>query len=57
MTDWRQNKVVGIVAGAIFVLALIFVIQNAMRLFQKKTELTESEKRGIAPAEEIAPRR
>ena len=57
MAGWRENKIVGITAGAIFILALLFMIQNAMRLFLKKSELSESEKRGIAPAEEIAPRR
>jgi len=28
MSDWKKNKIVGIVAGAIFILSIVLVVQG-----------------------------
>jgi hypothetical protein len=55
MASWKENKVVGIIAGIVFVISLIFVIRGLMTLFPKRAE-TDAGK-VIPPAEQLVPKR
>ena len=53
MTNWKENKAVGVAAAAVFILAMIFTLKGLIGARPAQSKLTEAEKKGITPAEEM----
>lgn len=52
MASWKENKAVGIAAGVIFVLAVIFVVRGLMAR-PGEEKLTGIGEKGVPPALEM----
>ena len=57
MASWKENKVVGIAAGVIFILAMIFTLRGLIVSRQGQEKLTGAGKEVVAPAEAILPKK
>lgn len=53
MASWKENKVVGIVAGVVFVLCLIVVIKVVMGMRTKQVPSAVEQMRSVEPQAEI----
>ena len=53
MGSWKENKVVGVAAGVVFILAMIFTLRGIIGSRPAQPKLTEAGKKVIPPAEEI----
>ena len=53
MADWKENKIVGIVAGVVFVLCLIIVIKVVMGMRPEQVPLAVEQMRSIEPQAKI----
>ena len=51
MASWKENKVVGIAAGVIFILAMIFTLRGLIAARQGEEKLTGAGKEVVSPAE------
>jgi len=52
MANWKENKMVGVVAAAAFILAMIFMARSLMT-GPGQAKLSEAGKKGVPPAEEM----
>jgi len=52
MGSWKENKVVGVAAGVVFILAMIFTLRGIIGSRPAQPKLTEAGKKVIPPAEE-----
>ena len=48
MANWKENKVVGIVAAVVFIIALIFIIKSLIpKQPEKVAPLSEEARKGV----------
>ena len=57
MASWKENKVVGIAAGGVFILAMIFTLRGLIASRQGQEKFTGAGKEVVAPAEAILPKK
>lgn len=53
MAEWKKNPAVGVAAGAIFILAMIFTVWGIIASRPAQPKLTGAGEKAIPPAEAI----